>query len=163
MQHGWRPNFSPELIHASSIVARYRGNLPTFKGSISPRFAARFKRSRWIFRTWDTSLVGWTSIPVVAPAKVGSPYVGGNDDMYSGASRYSWCPDCFSFSVTRSAIHTSLTTRSGKGLYQTPVSLHIHGHMIVFSPGASRTASRVILRRNRFSCQISARGVQGSG
>jgi hypothetical protein len=64
MRHGRRPDCSLELIQASSVVARYRQNFPTFRAGTSPRLAIRSSTFGWIFSTWDASLlVRSTSIP----------------------------------------------------------------------------------------------------
>ena len=57
MRHGWLLDCSLELIQASSVVARYRKNLPTFSAGTSPRFAIRSSTFGWIFRTRDASLL----------------------------------------------------------------------------------------------------------
>ena len=57
MRHGWRPDCSLELIQASSVVARYRQNFPTFRAGTSPRFAIRSRTFGWIFKTWEASLL----------------------------------------------------------------------------------------------------------
>jgi hypothetical protein len=70
MQHGWRLDCSLELIQASSVVARYRQNFPTFRAGTSPRLAIRSSTFGWIFSTWDASLlVRSTSIPCDIPVE----------------------------------------------------------------------------------------------